>query len=608
MASGWFHAPEPTPQRSLLVIGGERFPVQVAYVACPRSDVRRQDSYIGKVLLARLAGSSKPVPQFATLSMQWSAGNTVTLPLDLCKTDGCLRELLASLDSAAHGSILRFLNRTLATWADPTTSRHLAQTRRKLRDALRERADHAILSIEQPSLLVLDNIVGMSSRSFLVRGWARSRQAPLTRLTAWSPEGEACEILDSTTWYPRPDVSSFLGVSSAEALGFTAMVNLESDSWLAAGWVLQTRDAAGIAVEVGAPPAVTEPATVMNAVLSEFSRQIEFDSTSHILEDHLAPALTRLQAGATDEPVASRVVQYGPPPSAPEVTIVVPLEGSMNAVEHQLAQFALDPQITSADLVYVLDSPELAAQLGREAQGLQALFRIPFRVVYLSKRVGSSPASNVGAALARGRLLVLLSSDVLPDRPGWIQTMSHFYDTTPDVGALGAKLLYEDDSIQHAGIYWHRRATGCWEHLHYYRGLHRALVDANVTRPVPAVTAACMMIATDMFCEAGGLRGAYIHGGYEEVDLCLRLVESGRTNWYLADAELYHLEGQSYPSEIRELAAPYNAWVHNRTWDHQIEAVMRAYPDPRAVDALSPGRARQSDLDPAAVDAQMTLR
>jgi GT2 family glycosyltransferase len=91
---------------------------------------------------------------------------------------------------------------------------------------------------------------------------------------------------------------------------------------------------------------------------------------------------------------------------------------------------------------------------------------------------------------------------------------------------------------------------------------------------VPAVTAACMMIDAGLYRELGGLRGKYIQGDYEDSDLCLRLFERGRRNWYLPSVELYHLEGQSYPSQTRELTGNYNRWLHTHTWHIEIASLM----------------------------------
>ena len=154
------------------------------------------------------------------------------------------------------------------------------------------------------------------------------------------------------------------------------------------------------------------------------------------------------------------IVQYGTPSESPEVSIIVPLYQRIDFLEQQLAQFVHDPEILQAELIYVLDSPELADNLRDTAAQLHALYRVPFRVVMLEANAGFSGVNNVGARLARGRLLLLLNSDVLPDKPGWLGKMIRFYDSTPGIGALAPKLLYEDDSLQHAGLYFYRQRDG----------------------------------------------------------------------------------------------------------------------------------------------------
>ena len=112
-----------------------------------------------------------------------------------------------------------------------------------------------------------------------------------------------------------------------------------------------------------------------------------------------------------------------------------------------------------------------------------------------------------------------------------------------------------------------------WGNQHYFKGMHRSFPAANVARTVPAITAACMMIDRDLYEQAGGLSHGYVQGGYEDSDLCLRLIELGRQNWYMPGAELYHLEAQSYPSDFRKMATRYNMWLHTNTWNDRIEEV-----------------------------------
>jgi hypothetical protein len=236
--------------------------------------------------------------------------------------------------------------------------------------------------------------------------------------------------------------------------------------------------------------------------------------------------------------------------------------------------------------VYVLDSPELANDLRGLAGHLFAIYGVPFRLAILPHNAGFAAANNAGVALARAPLVLLLNSDVLPDGGGWLGRMADFYLSTPDIGALAPKLLFEDDSLQHAGMYFRpTEDPGVWENLHFYKGMHRDVPAANVTRRVPAVTAACLMIDRELYRSLGGLRSIFIQGDYEDSDLCLRLAEAGYDTWYLADVELYHLEGQSYPGPLRASASRYNRWLHSRLWRSRIESLTGAGTDGRPAPA-----------------------
>jgi GT2 family glycosyltransferase len=240
-------------------------------------------------------------------------------------------------------------------------------------------------------------------------------------------------------------------------------------------------------------------------------------------------------------------------------------------MEHQLAQLALDPDIRAIEIIYVLDSPELAHELRTVARELHELFHISFQVMFLTRHLGFAGANNAAVAAAKGRLLLLLNSDVFPIEPGWISRMGAFYDRTPNMGALGVKLLYEDDTLQHAGLYFRREdSSGIWQNQHRFKGFDRNFGPANETRLVQGVTGACLMIARDRYNEVGGLSGKYLQGDYEDSDLCLRLLTAGYANWYLPDVELYHLEGQSYEWTGRSRISRYNAWTHARLWNDTI--------------------------------------
>jgi GT2 family glycosyltransferase len=335
---------------------------------------------------------------------------------------------------------------------------------------------------------------------------------------------------------------------------------------------------------------VRDPHSARSAILGELGARDSIGGP--LAATHGREALSRLQRRIVAESTVESIDSYGEPPTDPEVSVIVPLYKRLDFLEHQLLHFSRDPDFVEAELIYVLDSTDQTDELAKQAGELFALYGQPFRVVNLSSGAGFAGANEHGIGTSRGRRLLLLNSDVIPDRPGWIGAMSEFYDETDGIGALGPKLLYEDDSLQHAGLYFHR-APGAelWENAHCFKGLHRSFPAANVARPVPAVTAACMLIDRDLYDEVGGLPLHYVQGDYEDSELCLRLAQAGRENWYLPSVELYHLEGQSYVPGLRRVPSEYNMWLHSSLWAKQIEEAMAQF-DPNAtaetVDGGSP--------------------
>jgi GT2 family glycosyltransferase len=444
------------------------------------------------------------------------------------------------------------------------------------RQALRERLPACVISPAVPQGLSIEAILGIDDRNFYIQGWMHDEQATPTRLTAVSPEGARTEFLPHLFRFRRQDVEEFYGDASGLAEvkhGWIATVELPAPSLLTEGWIFEMDNADGSLLEFSGPSVIHDPATIQDMILFDLSH--ERLPAHQLRAEHTAPALTRLEERRRSMASIVSIDQHGKPPVEPEVSIVVPLYGRIDFLEHQLAQFVHDQELSHADLIYVLDSPDLADAFRVSAAQLAQLYDIPFRAVVMSHNVGFSGVNNIGASLANGRLLLLLNSDVFPRQPGWLSVMANFYHTTERIGALAPKLLYEDDSIQHAGLYFRRELhTGLWNNEHYYKGMHCTLPAANVARVTPAVSGACLMIDLELYHEIGGLRGMYIKGDYEDSDLCLRLTEHGRDTWYLPFVEMYHLEGQSYPSTTRQITGAYNQWLHTYTWYEEIPKLM----------------------------------
>jgi O-antigen biosynthesis protein len=490
-----------------------------------------------------------------------------------------LPDLLAGvttrLDTAERSDLFDWLFSTVSADLDKPGANALAKSLHQLRQRLRPRRPG--LTFESGEPVVIDSIALVDERSFWVVGWCGGGNDMLERIELITPEGQRAGNLDGAYRYPRPDVAenwAATGVHETEKHGFIKYLELEAPSRLSEGWIIELRRRTGQQLEGPMPPATLDPIVTRGMILVE-ATAARVDSEELRLA-HARPALERLQRHLNRSVEIDSIVQHGEPPEAPSVSIVVPLYTRIDLVEHQFTQFWSDPDFADAELIYVLDTPELAPALSELVAELHELYGLPVKVLTLNRNGGYAIANNRGVSQARGRLVLLLNSDVIPAEPGWIGRMRDFYDATPGIGALGPKLLFEDDSIQHAGMYFQRDpATGIWWNQHYHKGFSRTLAPANVSRPVPAVTAACMMIERELYEQVGGFSDLYVQGGFEDSDLCLRVLDAGRENWYIAGVELYHLEAQSFPIHLRA-TNPYNGWLQAHLWDARIREVMAA--------------------------------
>jgi GT2 family glycosyltransferase len=168
-----------------------------------------------------------------------------------------------------------------------------------------------------------------------------------------------------------------------------------------------------------------------------------------------------------------------------------------------------------------------------------ALPRLPGLRFHLNEtNLGFARASNQGARMARGKHILFLNNDT-EALPGWLAPMVRILDEEPDVGIVGAKLLFPDGTLQHAGVGVAYAAPCPISPFHLQ---YRQPPDASVRRlDLPAVTGACLLIRRELCEELGGFDEAYVNG-YEDVDLCFRAREKGWRIAYTPESVLYHHE------------------------------------------------------------------
>ncbi|WP_135467792.1 glycosyltransferase [Crenalkalicoccus roseus] len=453
------------------------------------------------------------------------------------------------------------------------------EARRRLRDLqllLPTGRPHHLAQPDRPLGASLEMAVCDHGGGVFLRGWIRDPLGLVAALALRGPHGEQPLPMAALERFGRPDLAEqFAGAPHGGAgpkPGF-ALHLPEAARRPVAQWSLRVALTTGDSLTLVAPPAIMHPQGARDAVLSAIAPA---EVTPALMERCIAPAVERLHRAALAGRPEPEVVRIGTPPRAPAASIVVPLYRNLRFLRPQYASFARDPSLGGAELIYVLDSPEQRREVEHLLRGLHGLYARPLTLLVQGGNYGYAAACNAGAAAAQGGVLVMLNSDVVPAARGWIRPLLGAL-ARRRLAAVGPKLLFEDGSLQHAGLFFERGPEGEWHNSHYWKGCPRHFPPAQRARPVPAVTGAALCVRRAAFEAVGGFSTDYVIGDYEDSDLCLKLREAGGEIAYVPGAELYHFERQSirdHAGYARTLAAAYNRRLHHRRWSEAIARLM----------------------------------
>jgi len=262
------------------------------------------------------------------------------------------------------------------------------------------------------------------------------------------------------------------------------------------------------------------------------------------------------------------------PSPPPLVSVVIPTRDRADLLEKCLA-----------GLLDATDYPALEVIVADNGSSEPATFRLFDRLVTDSRvRILPCPGpfnysaiNNKAVGESRGEILLLLNNDILIRHPGWLSAMVA-QAVRPEVGAVGAKLLYNNGTIQHAGVIL---GVGSIEPVagHAYE---RTAGDApgylnhlRIARTMSAVTAACLAMRRSVFEEVGGFDEQHLPVAFNDVDLCLKIGAHGYQIIWTPQAELTHLESVSRGSDLRpEAIVRFKCAIAHmqKTWGSQIES------------------------------------
>jgi GT2 family glycosyltransferase len=277
-------------------------------------------------------------------------------------------------------------------------------------------------------------------------------------------------------------------------------------------------------------------------------------------------------AGAVDGDFANTYRVHWPFPSPePLVSLLVPTRDGV-----EILQPCVDAILQQTDYQHfellILDNesqcPQTLAYL-REVEG-----RDPrVRVLRWAHPFNYSAINNFGARHARGEILGLVNNDIEPINSGWLTEMVR-QACRPEIGCVGAKLYYPNDTIQHAGVILGIGGVAGHAHKFFSRHAIGYFTRLHLAHNLSAVTAACLLVRKAVFDEVDGLNEEHLPVAFNDVDLCLKVREAGYRNLWTPYAELYHHESASRGEDnipVKRARADAEVAYMRRTWAEKLD-------------------------------------
>lgn len=264
-------------------------------------------------------------------------------------------------------------------------------------------------------------------------------------------------------------------------------------------------------------------------------------------------------------------VRYALPEPRPLVSIIIPNKDHAEILRTCLSAIVDKSTYDNYEIV-IVENNSIDPETFTYYEEIQRAHPGKVRVVRWTFAFNFSKLVNFGVSHAKGDYLLLLNNDTEVITPSWIEEMLGIC-AREDVGIVGARLLYPDNTIQHAGIMVRGFGAAhlCKDYPISNPGYY-GLIDR--TQDLSAVTAACLMTKRDVFDQVKGFTEEFAVA-FNDVDFCLKVREIGKLVVYTPEAELYHYESVSRGYEdspekklrfYREIALLNYRWVNYKVF------------------------------------------
>ncbi|MBB3258020.1 glycosyltransferase involved in cell wall biosynthesis/SAM-dependent methyltransferase [Paraburkholderia bannensis] len=234
-------------------------------------------------------------------------------------------------------------------------------------------------------------------------------------------------------------------------------------------------------------------------------------------------------------------IKRQPPVELPRVSLIVPTRDRVGVLRAAVDGLMHETNYENLEIIVVDNDSEEEETL----EYFEQIKRDPrVKVLRVPGAFNFSALNNAAVEIATGSMIGFINNDIEIIHSDWLLEMVAQL-AQPNVGAVGAKLYYANDTIQHAGVVLGLYGVAAHGHRHFPRNTIGYFGRPMLVQNMTAVTAACMLARKDVFEKVGGYDEINLTVGYNDVDLCLKIREAGYDVVYTPFAELYHLESIS---------------------------------------------------------------
>lgn len=237
--------------------------------------------------------------------------------------------------------------------------------------------------------------------------------------------------------------------------------------------------------------------------------------------------------------------RYQLPPQLPLVSLIIPTRNGLHLIRQCIDSIVAKTTYANYEIIVVdngSDDPEALAYFESIARDRR------IRIQRDERPFNYSALNNVAVGQARGKFVGLINNDIEVIAPEWLSEMVALA-SQPGVGAVGAKLLYPNDTLQHGGVVLGMGGVAGHSHKHIPQPDYGYFGRTGLISAYSAVTGACLVIRKTIYEEVGGLDEKNLIVAFNDVDFCLRVREAGYRNVWTPYAELYHHESATRGSE-----------------------------------------------------------